>query len=59
MSSGYSPADSLYISDVTILGLDQPPSKVSLNGAELPGFDWDWNNNTMVSVTGTFESLSN
>lgn len=53
MMSGYSPAGSLLIDVVTIMGLDQSPSDVMLNNQPLMKDEWEWHNDTMVFVVLT------
>ena len=49
MMSGYSTANSLLIDVVTIMGLNQSPSNVTLNDQPLMEDEWEWHNETMVS----------
>ena len=49
MMSGYFPVNSSMINPVTIMGLAESPSEVTLNDEILMEDEWVWHNDTMVS----------
>ena len=51
MMSGYSPVNSSMIDAVTIMGLAESPSEVTLNDEILMEDEWMWHNDTMVSCS--------
>jgi len=58
MMSGYSPVNSSMIDAVTIMGLVESPSEVTLNDEILMEDEWKWHNDTMVSCNDVIVSLA-
>ena len=55
--SGYSPANTSMINEISImgLGLDESPSEVMLNDAVLPPDKWHWENMVVTIYMVIFE----